>query len=149
MNAVKAAAARDADSAVNAVEASFRTETLVKSLPTNARAGLADEIEAMSPQDALKAVREAWSTTGFSAAKNADYKINLSTVEKAIEKLIKKNATKVALAGANGKTAAATINNYVAAMIKERTKNGIMKGDDLIQLRSEIGTVINLSLIHI
>jgi len=143
MNAVKAAAARDADSAVNAVEASFRTETLVKSLPTNARAGLADEIEAMSPQDALKAVREAWSTTGFSAAKNADYKINLSTVEKAIEKLIKKNATKVALAGANGKTAAATINNYVAAMIKERTKNGIMKGDDLIQLRSEIGTVIN------
>ena len=142
-NAIKAAAVREADAAVNAAESSFRTEAIVKSLPTNARAGLADEIEAMSPQDALKAVREAWSTTGFSAAKNADYKINLATVEKAIEKLIKKNETKVTLAAANGKTVTTTINNYIAAMIKERAKNGIMKGDDLIQLRSEIGTVIN------
>jgi len=142
-NAIKAAAVREADAAVNAAESSFRTEAIVKSLPTNAREGLADEISAMAPQDALKAVRDAWSTTGFSAAKNADYTVDLATVEKAIEKLIKKNATKVALAGANGKTASTTINNYVAAMFKERAKNGVMKGEDLLTLRSEIGTVIN------
>lgn len=142
-NAIKAAATREADAAVNAAESSFRTEALVKSLPTNAREGLADEISAMSPQDALRAVRASWSATGFSAAKNANYDMDLPSVEKAIEKILKKNATKVALAGANGKTAATTINNYVTAMVKERAKDGVMKGEDLLQLRSEIGTVIN------
>ncbi len=142
-NALKAAAAREADAAVNALETSFRTEAIVKALPTNAKAGLADEISAMSPQDALTAVREAWTTTGFSAAKNANYKMNLGAIEKTINKILKDNSTKVALAGANGKTVATTINNYISAMIKERAKNGVMSGEDLLQMRSEIGTVIN------
>lgn len=143
VNALKAAAAREADAAVNALETSFRTEAIVKALPTNARAGLADEISAMSPQDALTAVRESWTTTGFSAAKNANYKMNLGAIEKTINKILKDNSTKVALAGANGKTVATTINNYISAMIKERAKNGVMSGEDLLQMRSEIGTVIN------
>lgn len=143
VNALKAAAVREADAAVNAVESSFRTEAIIKSLPTNARAGLADEIAAMAPQDALKAVRDSWSSVGFSAAKSATYPMNLASIQKNIEQLLTKNATKVALAGANGKTAATTINNYIEAMIKERAKNGVMSGEDLLQLRSEIGTVIN------
>ena len=140
---IKAAAAREADAAVNAVESSFRTEAIVKSLPTNAREGLADDIAAMSPQDALKAVRESWTATGFSAAKNANYRMNLPAVEKGIHKILKDNATKVALAGANAATTATTIKSYVSAMIRERAKNGVMKGEDLLQMRSEIGTVIN------
>ena len=143
VNAMKAAATREADAAVNAVESSFRTEAIVKSLPTNAREGLADEISAMSPQDALRAVRKSWTATGFSAAKNANYRMSLPAVEKGIDKILKENATKVALAGANAATTATTIKSYVSAMIRERAKNGVMKGEDLLQMRSEIGTVIN------
>lgn len=143
VGAIKAAAAREADAAVNAAEGSFRTTAIVKSLPTNAREGLAEEISAMSPQDALRAVRDSWSSVGFSAAKGAEYPMNLDVIKKRIEKILENNDTKVQLAGANGKTAARTINNYVTAMIKERAKNGVMSGEDLLQLRSEIGTVIN------
>ena len=143
VNALKAAAAREADAAVSAVESSFRTGAIIKALPTNAREGLADEIAAMAPQDALRAVRDSWSSVGFSAAKGAEYPMNLDVIKKRIEKILENNDTKVQLAGANGKTAATTINNYVTAMIKERAKNGVMSGEDLLQLRSEIGTVIN------
>lgn len=141
--AIKAAAAREADAAVNAAEGSFRTTAIVKSLPTNAREGLADEISAMAPQDALRAVRDAWSSVGFSAAKGAKYPMNFDAIKKSVETILKNNATKVALAGANGRTTANTINDYIEAMIKERAKNGVMSGEDLLQLRSEIGTVIN------
>lgn len=140
---ITAAAAKEADAAVNAAVSSFRTSAFVKSLPEGVPKTLVDEIQALSPQEALVELRNAWKIHGFTAAQKQTYNLNLDDTIGNIDKLLKKTPESVALAGSGGRSVVGTINDYVSSFIKNNTTDGVMTGTALTDLRSGIGTIIN------
>lgn len=142
---IQAAAAREAEISTNTVEAAFRTRAFQNSLPVGAPANLADEIQAMSPRDALQAVRDAWTTFGYRAAKEAQVPVNRARMTGDIESLIR-NAPEYALLDSPGTVSLASrMGDYIDSILTRELgyADGIVSGQTMVKIRSDLGFAIN------
>ena len=142
---IQAAAAREAEISTNTVEGAFRTRVFQNSLPSGAPANLADDIQAMSPRDALQAVRDAWTTFGYRAAKNAKIPVNRKKMTGDIESLIR-NAPEYALLDSPGTLSLASrMSDYIDSILTRELgyADGIVSGQTMVKIRSDLGFAIN------
>jgi hypothetical protein len=142
---IQAAAAREAEISTNAVEGAFRTRAFQNSLPVGAPANLADDIQAMSPRDALQAVRGAWKTFGYQAAREAQIPVERARMTRDIESLIR-NAPEYALLDSPGTVGLATrMSDYIDGILTRELgyADGIVSGKTMVDIRSDLGFAIN------
>jgi hypothetical protein len=142
---IQAAAAREAEISTNAVEGAFRTQAFQSSLPVGAPANLAEEIQAMSPREALQAVRDAWSAFGYRAAKDAKIPVDRTKMTGDIESLIR-NAPEYALLDSPGTVGLATrMSDYIDSILTRELgyADGIVSGETMVRIRSDLGFAIN------
>ena len=143
---IKANAAKEADQAVNAVEGAFRSKVSVGSLPSAAPKDLADDIQTLSPQEALETIRRAWSEYGFRSAKTKSIPISIKSINRNIERIISERPEKAILEGPTGVNLAKRITQYVnddLANALDGASSGNVRGEVLVNLRSNIGQLIN------
>jgi hypothetical protein len=138
----KTLAVKEADAAVNAANAAFRGQALRQAAPPGASADEINALGAMDPQQANKALDQLWSQYGFKVANGKTYSINAEDAVKFIDR-IKDDYADLALVGAERGGIIRDITNYISGEITRKAPDGTIKGEDLLQLRSTIGTAIN------
>lgn len=143
---IRAAAAREAEISANTVEAAFRTRAFQGSLPAGAPPNIAQDLQAMTPRDALQAVRDAWKTFGYGMARNLEIQVNRASLSGQIESIIK-NAPEYALLESPGTVGLASrMKDYVDnILLKEMggAPEGIVSGQAMVDIRSDLGSAIN------
>lgn len=137
---LESAALLEVDEAVNALNADFRANTLLRALPSEAdEAG--DLVTTFDPQDALRHLDEMWNQFGFKSAKAADYKVNTESLTRRIEAMA--NSDMAITSGlARNNSGVNNVLDVVAQTLESKVKNGVIKGTDMIKLRSDIGRFI-------
>lgn len=138
----KALAVKEADASVNAANAAFRGSALRQSAPPGTPNEMINDLGMMDPQDANAALDDMWRKYGFKTAQGKKYTLNPEDASSFIDK-IAQNHPELALIGTESGSLLRSIKIYVAEEIATKAPEGVMKGEDLLQLRSNIGRAIN------
>jgi hypothetical protein len=134
-------AVKEADAAVNAAQAGFRSTALAAALPKEVPKDVINDILSLSPQDALKALDTYWKNYGFKSAKSRSFQISVPKVGEKIKSLLENNEEAYfALKQSNSLNTAVEFTNRV---LSNSVSKGRISGEDLINLRSRIGTLLN------
>jgi len=133
-------AVMEADAAVNALNAEFRSNTLLRSLPSEADE-TGDLITTLDPQDALLRLDDLWNKFGFKSAKSANYKVNTDLIMGKITRMANKDIAIVSGLARNG-SGVDTVLTTIRETLERNVKKGTIKGDAMIKLRSDIGRFI-------
>lgn len=135
---LKAIAVKEADEAVNAVQGQFRADALTSAAPGAAPKDEVTTITTLDPQDALKALDDLWKKYGYATAKSKTYKIEPDQVIAKLRKLHEDDPD-VVLVGRQ----LDEVLEYAEVSLNKLTTKGQITGEDLVNLRSRIGSVIN------
>lgn len=138
----KALAVKEADASVNAANASFRGNALRQSAPPGTPNEMINDLGMMDPQDANAALDDMWRKYGFKTAHGKQYTLNPEDASSFIDE-IGQNHPELALIGTESGSLLRSIRIYVAEEIATKAPEGVMRGEDLLQLRSNIGRAIN------
>jgi len=136
----KTLAVREADASVSAANASFRGQALSEAAPPGAPKETVAELGMLDPQDANAVLDDLWRQYGFKVANGKEFTLDAKEAATFIDKIIK-NHPELELVE-NG-SLLRNIKIYVAEEITTKAPGGVMKGEDLLQLRSNIGRAIN------
>lgn len=136
----KTLAVREADASVSAANASFRGQALSEAAPPGAPKETVAELGMLDPQDANAVLDDLWRQYGFKVANGKEFTLDAKEAATFIDKIIK-NHPELELVE-NG-SLLRNIKIYVAEEITTKASGGVMKGEDLLQLRSNIGRAIN------
>lgn len=136
----KTLAVREADASVSAANASFRGQALSEAAPPGAPKETIAELGMLDPQDANAVLDDLWRQYGFKVANGKEFTLDDKKATTFIDNIIK-NHPELALVE-NGNLLR-NIKIYVAEEITTKAPGGVMKGEDLLQLRSNIGRAIN------
>ena len=136
----KTLAVREADATVSAANASFRGQALSEAAPPGAPKETIAELGMLDPQDANAVLDDLWRQYGFKVANGKEFTLDAKKATSFIDDIIK-NHPELALVE-NGNLLR-NIKIYVAEEITTKAPGGVMKGEDLLQLRSNIGRAIN------
>ena len=142
VNVAKTLAVKEADEAVSKANATFRGQALRQSSPSGASDDEINALGALDPQDANIALDNLWRKYGFNVANGKTYKVDGAKAEKFIDS-ISKNYSDLALVSTERGGIIGAVKKFVASEIADAAPKGVMKGEDLIQLRSSIGRAIN------
>ncbi len=135
---LKAIAIREADEAVNAVQGQFRSDALTMAAPGAAPKDEVTAITTLDPQDALKALDDLWKKYGYVTAKSKTYEVNPAQIIANLKKLHETDPD-VVLVGRQ----LDEVLEYAEVSLNKLTTKGKITGEDLVNLRSRIGTVVN------
>ena len=136
----KTLAVKEADATVNAANAAFRGDALRQAAPPGTPNEMINDLGMMDPQDANAALDDFWRKYGFKVANGKEFTLDAKKATSFIDDIIK-NHPELALVE-NGNLLR-NIKIYVAEEITTKAPGGVMKGEDLLQLRSNIGRAIN------
>jgi hypothetical protein len=136
----KTLAVREADASVSAANASFRGQALSEAAPPGAPKETIAELGMLDPQDANAVLDDLWRQYGFKVANGKEFTLDANEATTFIDNIIK-NHPELSLVE-NGNLLR-NIKIYVAEEITTKAPSGVMKGEDLLQLRSNIGRAIN------
>jgi len=136
----KTLAVKEADATVSAANASFRGQALSEAAPPGAPKETIAELGMLDPQDANAVLDDLWRQYGFKVANGKEFTLDAKKATSFIDDIIK-NHPELALVE-NGNLLR-NIKIYVAEEITTKAPGGVMKGEDLLQLRSNIGRAIN------
>jgi len=139
-SAARAWAVKEADASVGALNASFRGQALREASPPGATADDINSLGALDPQDAMRKLDSMWSEHGFKVADGKQYTIDKGAATGFIEK-ISKDFPELALVESGG--IVSSVMRYVDTVITDTAPSGVIKGEDLLQMRSQIGRAIN------
>ena len=142
VGAAKALAVKEADASVNAANAGFRGQALRESAPSGTPQDEINALGALDPQDANAALDDLWRKYGFKVADGKTYTINKDGVASFIDSIADEYSDLV-LVGAEKGGIINAVKQYVVAEIGRKAPDGVIKGEDLLQLRSTIGRAIN------
>ena len=140
--AAKALAVKEADAAVNAANAGFRGQALREAAPSGATSDEINALGALDPQDANVALDDLWKKYGFKMADGKTYIINKDEVADFIDSIVD-DYSDLALVGAEKGGIINAVKQFVVDEIGRKAPDGVIKGEDLLQLRSTIGRAIN------
>jgi hypothetical protein len=130
-----------ADEAVNGLNADFRATSILSALPREADEA-AELITSMAPQESLRYLDEVWEKFGFASAKKHSYEVDVDDLLNRIDVLAQKEpAVKAGLA--RNRTGVQGIKDTVKETMALKMDRGLIKGTDLVELRSTIGRYIN------
>lgn len=141
-NLAKTLAVKEADATVNAANAAFRGDALRQSAPPGTPNEMINDLGMLDPQDANAALDDFWRKYGFKTAHGKQYSLNPEDASSFIDK-IAENHPELALIGKESGGQLRNIKIYVTEEIATKAPDGVMKGEDLLQLRSNIGRAIN------
>ena len=142
---IKANQVKEADAAVNALEASFRSDVYKNSMPSATPQALFDDLETLNPQESLTKIRDAWRDYGFKKSKNANIRISQPAIQKEINKIIASKPENAILEAGAVKTTK-VIGDYIDEVLStalDGASSGVVKSETLVNMRSSIGNVIN------
>ncbi len=140
--AAKSLAVKEADASVNAANAGFRGQALRESAPSSTPQDEINALGALDPQDANVALDSLWKKYGFKVANGKTYDINKDQVASFIDS-IADDYSDLVLVGAEKGGIINAVKKYVVDEISRKAPGGVIKGEDLLQLRSTIGRAIN------
>lgn len=138
---IKDASLREADAAVNATQASFRAQAVRSAAPSGTGNDVLNDLDMESPQEALKLLDAQWSSIGFKTAKNKEFNINQDQIMNDMEALLDGNPEAVLALRQSGNLKSAI--EFVGSVIEQSASGGKISGEDLVSLRSRVGTLIN------
>ena len=138
----KALLTKEADASVNAANAGFRGQALRESTPSGTPQDEINALGALDPQDANTALDDLWRKYGFKVADGKTYTINKDEVASFIDS-IADDYSDLVLVGAEKGGIINSVKQYVVDEIGRKAPGGVIKGEDLLQLRSTIGRAIN------
>jgi hypothetical protein len=139
---LRAVAVKDADEATNSANAFFRGQALREAAPPGATADEINELGMMDPQDANAFLDGLWKKYGFTVANGKTYEIDSDGVIKFIDS-IEDDFSDLALVGGESANIVARVKTYITEQIAKNAPNGVISGEDLVQLRSTIGRAIS------
>jgi len=139
---LRAVAVKDADEATNSANAFFRGQALREAAPPGATADEINELGMMDPQDANAFLDTLWKNHGFKVANGKTYEIDSDGVIKFIDS-IEDDFSDLALIGGESANIVASVKTYITGQIAKKAPNGVISGEDLVQLRSTIGRAIS------
>jgi len=142
VGAAKALAVKEADASVNAANAGFRGQALRESAPSGTPQDEINALGALDPQDANAALDDLWRKYGFKVADGKTYTINKDEVAAFIDSIVD-DYSDLALVGAEKGGIINAVKQFVVDEIGRKAPDGVIKGEDLLQLRSTIGRAIN------
>jgi len=140
--ALRAHAVKEADEATNSANAFFRGKALREAAPPGATADEINELGLMDPQDANAFLDDLWRRHGFTVANGKTYEISPDGVLKFIDD-IEDDFSDLALVGGETANIIARVKTYVTEQIARKAPDGVISGEDLVQLRSTIGKAIS------
>lgn len=141
-NLAKTLAVKEADATVNAANAAFRGDALRQSAPPGTPNEMINDLGMLDPQDANAALDDFWRKYGFKTAHGKQYSLNPEDASSFIDK-VAANHPELALISTESGSLLRSIKIYVTEEIATKAPDGVMKGEDLLQLRSNIGRAIN------
>lgn len=141
-NVLRAIAVKEADEATNSANAFFRGKALREAAPPGATADEINELGLMDPQDANAFLDELWKRHGFTVANGKTYDINADGVLKFIDG-IEDDFADLALVGGERANIISSVKTYIKEQIARKAPDGVISGEDLVQLRSTIGKAIS------
>lgn len=141
-NVAKTLAVKEADATVNAANAAFRGSALRQSAPPGTPEEVINDLGMLDPQAANATLDDLWRKYGFKTAQGKQYSLNPEDAASFIDK-IAQNHPELALIGTESGSLLRSIKIYVTEEIATKAPDGVMKGEDLLQLRSNIGRAIN------
>lgn len=134
-------AVKESDAVVNAAESGFRSNAIVSALPREVSKDIKDDISSMNPQEALRALDTYWKNYGFKSAKSRSFQLSVPKVTEKIKNLLQNNdEAYFALKQSNSLNTAA---EFAERVLNSSVTKGRISGEDLINLRSRIGTLLN------
>ena len=137
----KAVLLRDIDASANADAALFRSVSRMEGMPSLANKAEREAIQELDPQDALIYLDEVWKKKGFGAAKKKSFNINTASVVGSIQSILEKD-TKAYLA-LKQSTSPTLAQDIVQRTLAKEVKDGKISGEALVNLRSEVGIILN------
>lgn len=138
----KTLAVKEADASVNAANAGFRGQALREAAPSGATPDEINALGALDPQDANVALDNLWKKYGFKVANGKTYNIDKDQIAGFIDN-IADDYSDLVLVGAEKGGIINAVKQYVIEEIGRKAPDGVIKGEDLLQLRSTIGRAIN------
>lgn len=138
----KALAVKEADASVNVANAAFRGRALRESAPPGTPNELINDLGMLDPQDANVTLDDFWKKYGFKTAYGKTYTIDSSEAVKAVD-AISKNYPELVLVGSESSNLLRNVKIYLEETIRTSAPDGVIKGEDLTQLRSTIGRAIS------
>ena len=139
---LRSIAVQQADEATNSANAFFRGKALREAAPPGATADEINELGLMDPQDANAFLDDLWKRHGFTVANGKTYDINADGVLKFIDD-IEDDFADLALVGGERANIIASVKTYIKEQIAKKAPDGVISGEDLVQLRSTIGKAIS------
>lgn len=139
---LRAVAVKDADEATNAANSFFRGQALREAAPPGATADEINELGMMDPQDANAFLDDLWKKHGFTVANGKTYDIDSTGVIKFIDS-IEDDFSELALVGGESANIVSSVKKFITEQIEKKAPNGVISGEDLVQLRSTIGRAIS------
>lgn len=145
---VQAAAVKEADEAVNALESGFRSKVYSEALPSGAPSYLLNDIQTLNPQQAKAKLDEVWVSHGFGAAKGETIGVNLPKLLLDIDSVVKKTSStaRSIIAGKEGVNVGKRIKDSVQEIIEnalDGNTSGAIPGSVMVDIRSGIGRIVN------
>lgn len=140
--ALRSIAVKEADEATNSANAFFRGKALREAAPPGATADEINELGAMDPQQANAFLDQLWTRYGFKVANGKTYNIVVDDAIKFIDS-IADDYSELALVGAERGGIIPSIKSFIQTQISTKAPDGVISGEDLIQLRSTIGRAIS------
>lgn len=138
----KVLAVKEADELVNSSNAFFRGQALREAVPSGATKDEINVLGSLDPQDANAALDDLWKKYGFTVANGKTYRLDSDSILKFVDRL-SKDYSDLVLVGAERGGIIGSIKNYIKDEIASKAPDGVIKGEDLVQLRSTIGRAIN------
>jgi hypothetical protein len=139
---LRSIAVKEADEATNSANAFFRGKALREAAPPGATADEINELGMMDPQKANEFLDQLWKKYGFKVAHGKTYSIVVDDAIKFIDSIADDYA-ELALVGAERGGIIPAIKSFIQTQMSTKAPDGVISGEDLLQLRSTIGRAIN------
>lgn len=138
---IEHAVLRNIDAETNEAAAAFTSFSRLEALPATATKAQKEAVQSMSPQEAVSFLDDVWKAKGFSSAKNKKFSVKPANISATVENILEKDSRAyLALKQSSSPT---IVQDIIKRTLAREVKDGKISGDALVNLRSEVGIILN------
>jgi len=138
---IEHAVLRNVDAETNEAAAAFTSYSRIEAMPSTATKAQREAVQTMSPQETVSFLDEVWKARGFSSAKNKKFTVRPANILAAVGNILEKDSR--AYLALKQSASPTMVQDIIERTLSREVKDGKISGDALVNLRSEIGIILN------
>jgi len=138
---IEHAVLRNIDAETNEAAAAFTSFSRIEAMPSTATKAQKEAVQSMSPQETVSFLDEVWKTRGFSSAKNKKFIVKPANILATVDNILEKDSR--AYLALKQSASPTLVQDIIKRTLEREVKDGKISGDSLVNLRSEVGIILN------